>query len=627
MTSETFEKNLALLKKHHPLAFERLQDSEAISGFEISPSNIGAPTLSYTKGDKSKIYLLSKYDPLREAKRFIESLNVNHCTNFVVLGMGLGYQIEKLIDSVPEHSKIFVIESNRSMARLAMESNDLVKILNYSGLTLIFPENRKEIISCLEAEKYNFCLNGYQLIHQNSLTEVDRIEYGKIQKELKSFFQATNIELKTQAVKSKQFYKNISQNFKNLISSPGINHLNNLFQNVPAIICSAGPSLDKNIHYLKAKRDNYLLISVATALNCLIKNNIYPDFVLAVDPHEVSTHFFVPGNHLRDIRLVYDPVIPPGIPEFFKNKSFTYDSSINLARWFQKQSGGNGSLGNVMSVAHAAHQLSISLGCSPIIFIGQDLSFENKRLHSKNTYFHQRRENKIERFNTMDILDGLKFKKYSDHILERMDIFNNSIKTTVAMDTYSQMFSADIRNPSKTFNSTEGGLGIKGVGNHLLREIIYKICPKNVASIKAKAFNSITPKSIPKTKLVEAAKHQYGLLNQIHSHLSTVEEKYLNETLPTEKTKESFTQEMNKTIKNLLKNEETTLLLQGYDFSGFSLWNQKTNEILRRKSLAPSKNLINEEFQRDQEFFGVLKNSVEFNKNAFKKLMATCDSL
>ena len=83
---------------------------------------------------------------------------------------------------------------------------------------------------------------------------------------------------------------------------------------------------------------------------------------------------------------------------------------------------------------------------------------------------------------------------------------------------------------------------------------------------------------------------------------------------------------MHSTIQNLLKNEEATLLLQGYDFMGFSLWNQKSNEILRRKKKEKYKGMLGSEFQRDLEFFKVLKNSLEFNMKIFKDLAGELDA-
>ena len=62
------------------------------------------------------------------------------------------------------------------------------------------------------------------------------------------------------------------------------------------------------------------------------------------------------------------------------------------------------------------------------------------------------------------------------------------------------------------------------------------------------------------------------------------------------------------------------MLLQGYDFLGFSLWNKNTNEILRKKETEKNINFLEEEFQRDREFFYSLKKSLEFNMKFFEDL-------
>ena len=86
----------------------------------------------------------------------------------------------------------------------------------------------------------------------------------------------------------------------------------------------------------------------------------------------------------------------------------------------------------------------------------------------------------------------------------------------------------------------------------------------------------------------------------------------------TKQNKDEFVQNMKLTIQYLLKNEEATLLLQGYDYSGFSNWNQKATIIMNRKKSAEKNQLLEEEFLRDREFFQVLKGALEFNMEVFK---------
>src|SRR5437764_344282 len=56
------------------------------------------------------------------------------------------------------------------------------------------------------------------------------------------------------------------------------------FSDVPAIIVSAGPSLDRNIPKLRKFHDRGLMIAVDTALRPLLGAGIYPQLVVSVDP-------------------------------------------------------------------------------------------------------------------------------------------------------------------------------------------------------------------------------------------------------------------------------------------------------------------------------------------------------
>ena len=618
MTVTVLSKNLSLLKFLHPKAFEVINSTKSSLEYEVSLSQSGFPTLSHINTKGKKIYLLSKYDPVREASRLIKSLEDTDTTNFIVVGMGLGYQITEIIKSTSEHSKIVVIENDRHLARLAFETNDLKELLTHAGLTLIFPNKREDAITGLEEEKLNFSLNGYRLIQQNALSEVHSKTTSDLLAGIKELFQASTIELKTQSAKSKIFYNNIYRNYSNLISSTGITKLKNSFSNIPAIICSAGPSLDKNIQQLKAKRDNFILISVATALKPLIENGISPDFIVAIDPDEITLNFFDLKNYSKDSWLLYNPVVPSKIPDTFPDKRLTYDSSINLAKWLQKYIGSKGSLEKIFSVAHAAFQFARFIGCVPIIFIGQDLSFSKKRLHSKHSFYYREREDRVNQLETSKYLDQKKFHLYSSNLLEKIDIFDKKTTTTISMDTYSNMFANSIDENSIVFNATEGGIGISGVKNISLREAINSFCKVNISVQINKTLKSIPLESTDTSKVTRAAEKQLAFFTKLYSFLNKIENQFLNDKSLTSQGKGEFVQKIKSTIKYLLRDVDSTLLLQGYDYSGFLIWNKSSTVIKSRKKTAGEKELLEKEFLRDREFFKVLKGSVKFNMDVFE---------
>ena len=188
----------------------------------------------------------------------------------------------------------------------------------------------------------------------------------------------------------------------------------------------------------------------------------------------------------------------------------------------------------------------------------------------------------------------------------------------MAMDTYSYMFSNLTNEYSKTFNATEGGIGIIGLKNISLREAINLYCTVNISTQIDAIFKSIPLESSDTSQINQAADKQLALFTKLFNLLNKIENQLLKDNPHTNQNKNKFIQNMKLTIQYLLKNEEATLLLQGYDYAGFSNWNQKATTIMNRKKSAEENELLEEEFLRDREFFQVLKGAVEFNMEVFK---------
>ncbi|MEC9422964.1 MAG: hypothetical protein VYC01_01320, partial [Nitrospinota bacterium] len=150
-----------------------------------------------------------------------------------------------------------------------------------------------------------------------------------------------------------------------------------------------------------------------------------------------------------------------------------------------------------------------------------------------------------------------------------------------------------------------------------LREAISVYCGANVFQKVNHTLNSLVPKQYDLQETAISSQNQKILLNSILDTLNNMEESIVTVSTITEDIKRDFIHNMDGLIKNLLKDKETTLLLQDYNFSGFSIWNQRTNQILKKRNSMDSKMLMDEEFKRDYDFLKVLKDSVRFNILAF----------
>ena len=158
-----------------------------------------------------------------------------------------------------------------------------------------------------------------------------------------------------------------------------------------------------------------------------------------------------------------------------------------------------------------------------------------------------------------------------------------------------------------------------------IRDSIY--CRNNISQQINRTLNSLAPKPHDLKETAVAAQNQKILLDSILGTLNNLEGNILTVSTPTDDIKKDFIHKMDEVVKTLLKDKETTLLLQDYNFSGFSIWNQRTNQILKKRNTMDSKELMDEEFKRDYDFLKVLKDSVRFNISVFDLFFKEANSV
>ena len=136
-------------------------------------------------------------------------------------------------------------------------------------------------------------------------------------------YQKFKIDIDTKAAFSQKFYANIFANARDILESPGILPLKNIFSNIPVVVVSAGPSLDKNIGLIRSARKRIIVLTVATALKPLLRNGVEPDIVIAIDTNEETIQSFSIEKIPERLWLVFDPCIPPEINNFFKRRKLS----------------------------------------------------------------------------------------------------------------------------------------------------------------------------------------------------------------------------------------------------------------------------------------------------------------
>ena len=167
--------------------------------------------------------------------------------------------------------------------------------------------------------------------------------------------------------------------------NPGVIGLKNKFRDIPCIVVGAGPSLDKNIKYLKKACEKAVILCCDAALKPLLSHDIVPNFVVVLDPQEEIARFLsnVPQS---GITLVVPTIVHPNILELWQEGNILFFNKfapdIPTLVEIQKMVPQVGVLTPGGTVLSVTYDLAFQAGCNPILFVGQDLSYPKKNSHS-----------------------------------------------------------------------------------------------------------------------------------------------------------------------------------------------------------------------------------------------------
>ncbi|SEU07137.1 Protein of unknown function DUF115 [Lacrimispora sphenoides] len=215
----------------------------------------------------------------------------------------------------------------------------------------------------------------------------------------------------------KIFIQNMTANMKVLNQSTPIHHYRSTNLNVPALVVSGGPSLDSNIRDMlnhKDQLDQYFIITGSRTAEALTKNGILPDMIVSVDP--VDANFDMMKNCLNlEVPLAFYEYSNRYLVGNYKgDKVFISLLLSQTVKGFEQYQGvycGG-------SVAHACIDIANMMGCSPIIFLGQDLAYTYNKHHADSAVF-----------------DYDKSLLYGATTIVK-DVYGNPVGTTVTLDHY-----------------------------------------------------------------------------------------------------------------------------------------------------------------------------------------------
>lgn len=474
MAVSMYERNIEALKARYSNVVEYLErnDSEKNpfpeeTDIEIGVQDVcGKTVMCAQKGDRT-YQLDSLYDSNVLLELWFNSLGEDWGlgAKLLMYGLGNGMYARKFLTSARSDCSIVIHEPSEKMFRAAIENFDMTQLFADIRVRLVFwplYRGQKEIkffyediieYKDLGSRKTAFYGNYPRLFEQDCHDYINGVR------------RAEDFVLSDQVVQDRfggDYNRNLFNNLKYIPDSLSFEDLiNNMPEDVPAIVIAAGPSLDSNINDLKAAQGKCLMISTDTALKPLALAGITPDVSAIMDGKKDARYLSEESS--KRVPMFCTPRSGDTFMNLHTGVKFFTNNLCNQIKQFMDNEGCYFDLlPTGGSVANSCFGLAEMLHCKRIILVGQDLAYTGDKTHSKVT------------------VRGAKETAVEDleHVVMSVDINGDPIRSSREFTLYKEWFEDEIaRHPDlHVIDATEGGVMIKGTTLMTLKDAIEQEC-------------------------------------------------------------------------------------------------------------------------------------------------------
>ena len=456
--NKAWEENQKWLEEKMPLIFSKIQERED-NNLQITVKETQKNwNIHVEKKGQFSFYVHSLYDRQREYQMMIRNVLSEHKT-LVLFGAVCLDCLRYLAKNCPNIRHLILIEPHVPVFQAFLRQWMIVDAFGvFSKVSLIVGENEetvkdriKQALATGTFGEKTVALSGginYQWHFREYMTAIqaataESIRFSRVNRATVRSFRDLWL-LNT--------WHNISY------GDADMEDFMDDFKNCPAIIVSAGPSLDKNIRLLEKAKDKALVIAVGSAMTILEAREIKPHLRMVIDPDFLNEEIFR-NLDTNEIPLAYSEHSYYKILPDYNAPKIQINLEINssITQHLREISGiTKKTIDSGFSVANVAANLLSFWKCNPIVFVGQDLAYTEERLHAKGSW-----DNEFE-------------SKYIFKHFIRKDINGQDVYTDEAFEGMRQTFERTISlNPQiKFFNATEGGVAIQGAPNRTLEELL-----------------------------------------------------------------------------------------------------------------------------------------------------------
>lgn len=533
--------------------------------------------------DEKWIYIGSKYNMDNEIGKFLQK--INDAKKIIIFGAGTGDHIRALREKKRD-IEIIVFEPNNDIAEYVQSLEFVKKDLKIE----VYKCNREEVNKNLNEEFLNeFNVQDIRIVSFSNYEKLYPKQFIDLMDILKEKIYDCIVSRNTKIQFSERWFTTTINNIADMTKATLIDEYTGMYKNKPAIIVSAGPSLDKNIDQLKGIEDNFLVITGGRPIKGLIEKKIRPGLLVALDPQDINYRLVKGCIEDTDIPLLFFECTNEKIVQNHKGMKIFSLGSEEMYHFIDRDCVILPTFG---SVAHSMTSAAVALGCNPVIFIGQDFAYTGDATHSD--FLDKRLVNESDKFEDV--------KSDIDPYVESVD--GGKVRTSVILNIYRlgmEQIIAD--NPNVKFiNATEGGARMAGTEEMTLKEAIEKYGDKEIEPLPNKKADPIISK-----RIIDKLDNMYNELIEI--------EKECKKAL-------KYTNEMEKSLK-LKRRDKVVETIKKLDKVDAYIKNKITSFLIIQSLLYPImyKILTNRKIDNEESEEVKIQHIIEQNRELYESLI------
>lgn len=622
--TDQFVKNLERWSVFSPSTADKLKKIKC-SHTSLCQASNGEPNLQVTRGEQT-FFLHSTENPSKEAKDQFDQLSLGNVSTIYVFGLGLGYLYDAIwswLRKNPQRNLVILeddieilyhfLHTERAMPMLY----DRQVFVSYVGM---------EDPAYNEFDKFlaNFALSEYSFTQLNSYAKYRALDTASFRGRL-SFFLVMN---RFNTSEYNNYGMTIFNNyFKDMLLLPSVHYGNGLydkFKGIPAIICGAGPSLEKNIDQLIALKDRALIFTGGTGLNALDTHHLNPHFAVGIDPNpEQFTRLVMQQSYVS--------------PFFYRNRinnealNIIHNDKLYLtgsggyftSKWFEKKLGIEGKdVNEGFNVLNFSLSIAHALGCNPIIFVGIDLAYTAGHSYMPGIISHPIHDRK----------SSFRTKTSQDELLVKEDIYGEPVHTLwkwMAESVWYTQYAKD--NPDlKMINCTEGGIGFPNIINmklkdaaHIYLEKTYDIDTLVHGAMQSAHFPKKIQASDMKKIMSELGEELLKCWEICHRIFLELQGMLVKADQSFEEPDQKKIEEVEKMVADLKKEPGYENFLNVFNDSFSKVWGAEYLRLKFDKEIAPVREIQTNAMRLDSMRYNYLKQTALMNSSLIRDILQT----